>query len=125
MKTTESCSMCEKIAVMIETTKPLENLAGLPFTGNGQKPGWREYDIMAYAIVPRCVNGSVGIVDLYLCLEEDDLDDIDLPEYAEHFLRTQIFPKLKNFKEAHILPPSLSTPIDIGCWRYHHETVDD
>ena len=130
MKTTESCSMCERVAVMIETTKPLESIAGLPTTqknGKGTGTGWRKYDIMAYALVPRCVNGAVGIVDLYLCLEEDDLDDIDLAEYAEHFLKTKIFPQMDNFKEAHILPPSLSTPIDIGCWRLHHESheIDD
>lgn len=126
MKTTESCRMCEKVVVTIEKAVPFKNLEELPNTYKKHSTafGWKHYDIMEYALVPRCINGTIGIIDLYTCIEEDELDDVDIMEYTEHFLKTRIYPSMKNIKEAHLFAASLSTPTGIGCCRLQHELFD-
>jgi len=74
--------------------------------------------------VPRAVQGTTGIADLYLCLDEDDMDDIDILDYARKMFREKVFPAWKVGKEMQFLQPSLSPPVDLPCWKLRHEVAE-
>ena len=122
METTETCTMCEKMVVLVESAKTVSSPLQLPntFDSRSGNYGWRYHEIMAYALVPRTAKGTSGILDLYVCIEEDDLDDIDLRAYADRFLREEIFSKWGDFKSGRLLEPSLSRPDILECRKLRH-----
>ncbi len=122
MQTTESCHLCEKIVIVLESKEKLTSLSELPSTRDERqgKYVWRHTDLMSYALVPRAVQGTTGLVDFYLCIEEDDMDDIDVLGYAKRFFRETILPAWKNGKDVHLMQPSLSPPVDLDCWKLRH-----
>jgi hypothetical protein len=123
MQTTESCNLCEKIVLVLESKKPLATMLELPNTFDQEqgKYVWKRAGVMAYAIVPRAVEGTMGTADYYLCLDEDDMDDLDIMEYATKYFRETIFPEWKNGKDVHLMQPSLSPPTNLACWKLRHE----
>ena len=80
---------------------------------------------MGYALLPRSSDGKSATIDLFVCIEEDDLDDIDLLGYAKRFMEEQIVPKWKNVKAVHLLEPSLSPPGELPCKRVRRVSEDD
>lgn len=117
METPGRCELCEKIVVTLQITSPVESLLKLPNTYNSssRKYEWRFHEFMAYTLIPRAVENQTAIVDMYLCIDEDDLDDIDVRGYAEKFLREHILPHWKNFSKARVLEPVLAPPEIVDC----------
>ena len=119
MQTTTSCSLCEKVSVTFKSKRLLTSSLDLPNTydRHSKKYGWKHYNLMEYALVPRTINKTTGEVDLYVCMDEDEIDDIDLIEYAEELLHKEILPAWDKFSIEKVLPAYLSPPQDIGCRR--------
>ena len=76
------CRYCEKFILELEAHKEIDMLLELPNTYNPMTRtyGWRDRGVMAYALVPQAVHEHHGSVDVYVCVDEDDLDDLDLIE---------------------------------------------
>ncbi|MBI3194322.1 MAG: hypothetical protein HYZ34_07650 [Ignavibacteriae bacterium] len=127
METTESCKQCEKIELKIETTKAASGPLDLPNTFNSRtkKYVWKQTDLMAYALIPRAVKKTSAQVDMYLCIDEDVLDDIDVYGFATKFLYDQILPKWKNVKDVRLVEPLLSSAEELVCWKYRHESGNE
>ncbi len=126
MKTTESCTLCEKIVMTITSRAALASRQDLPntFDQRSKRFAWRHTDLLAYALVPRSFEGTTGSVDCYLCVEEDDLDDVDLLEYAETVLKEMFKKRWSNIRDIHLLPPSLAAADDLACWKLRHESEE-
>jgi hypothetical protein len=120
--TTESCSQCERLSVVVESARTLEDLRELPNTHDRHKGRyvWHSREFFGYALVPRSVRGKRGIIDAYFCIDEDDLDDIDVQGYASRFLREWVFPRWKNFKIVEISEPVLAVPDGLLCRKLRH-----
>jgi len=125
METTESCKYCEKFELHIETKQPISGPLDLPntFYPKTNKYVWKHTDMMAYAIIPKSVKGTVASVDLFLCIDEDILDDIDVNGYANKFLREEIIPKWNNLKDIHVSEPLLGCPDNLPCWKVQHKPM--
>ena len=124
MHTTEQrCKYCEKFVLEIELHKEIDMLLELPNTFDHilKTYEWRDTGFMAYALVPRTIHGTRGTIDVYVCVDEDDIDDIDLAEYTKKFLTHEILPSWGSVKHLDVSGPFLSPPLDIGCWRLRHE----
>jgi hypothetical protein len=122
MQTTESCSLCEKIVVTLEVEKPITDLSELPrtFDPNTGKYVWKQREFLSYTIVPRSAEGNTARVDLFLCVDEDDLDDIDLVAFAQRLFHEQVIPQWGNIRDAQFGRPSLSSPTELPCWKLRH-----
>ncbi|MBI3189764.1 MAG: hypothetical protein HYZ33_03855 [Ignavibacteriales bacterium] len=127
METTESCKQCEKIEVKIETKYVVSDLFDLPNTYNAKskKFVWRHTDFMAYALIPRLVKGTSAQVDMYLCIDEDVLDDIDVYGFASKFLNEQILPKWSSIKNVQLVEPLLSSAEELECWKFQHQSINE
>jgi hypothetical protein len=124
MQTAEShCKYCEKFVLDLESHKEIDMLLELPNTYDHtvKTYKWRDTGFMAYALFPRSIHGTHGLVDVYVCVDEDDIDDIDLSVYIRKFLTQEILPSQGNVKNMNLSGPFLSPPPDIGCWRLRHE----
>jgi len=106
------CTQCEKIVVEVESVDPILHLHDTPNTFDPAKGTyiWKEFDVMKYALVPRTAEYRKAWIELYLCLDEDDLDDIDLVEYAKAFLAKEISPRWPLFTVLSVGQPVLATP---------------
>jgi hypothetical protein len=122
MQTGEFCTLCEKVVVTFRSEQPIVSLSELPntFDPTSKKYSWKHYDLMEYALMPRKIEKTSGEVDLYICMDEDEIDDIDLMEYASEFLQKEIVPSWDNFQVVHVMSAFLSPPLDIGCRRIEH-----
>jgi hypothetical protein len=65
---------------------------------------------MKYALVLRAAEYRKAWVELYLCLGEDDLDNIDLVEYVKAFLVTVGTRCRLSFTVLSVGQPVLATP---------------
>ncbi len=126
MQTTESCRLCEKITLTLESRQWLDILMELPntFDPASRQYVWKHHGIMAYALIPQWIKGTTGGIDLYICIDEDDLDDLDLLSYATKFVHEEILRQWNSFTDVHLMPPALTAPVDIGCWKIRHEYQD-
>ena len=117
------CKYCEKFVLEIELHKEIDMLLELPNTFDHilKTYEWRDSGFMAYALCPRSIHGTHGIVDVYICVDEENIDDIDLSEYTKKFLIHEILPSWGSVKNTNLTGPFLSPPLDIGCWRLRHE----
>jgi hypothetical protein len=120
MDIADRCKFCEKITITVETTKAIKNPLELPNTFDVSKKQyvWKFHDFMAYALVPHTVEGTasrINTVDMYACIDEDDLDDIDVYGYTKRFFHERILPEWKNIKNVHLSEPVLDRPEDIEC----------
>ena len=117
MENNEHCKLCEKIVVTLEMSEPVDSLFELPNTYSraAGKYEWRFHDVMAYALIPRAIENRTAHIDMYLCIDEDDLDDIDVRGYAQRFLCDGILTQWKKFKNLHLLEPVLSSPEVVEC----------
>ncbi len=120
------CRYCEKFVLELDAHKDIDMLLELPNTYNPMTRAyeWRDRGIMAYALVPQTVHGHHGTVDVYVCIDEDDLDDLDLVDYTKQFLTREVLPSWGNYRDVRLAGPSLAPPLNIGCWRMHHEQND-
>ena len=112
------CSGCEKIAIELERQQPILNLLDVPNTFNRSKRMhvWRHYKLTNYVLVPRLAEQNRVWVDLYLCGDEDDLDDLDLVDYTKQFLEDEVLPEWKGFTVKHLAPSVLAVST-VGCLR--------
>jgi len=124
---TPQCKLCEKMVITIESHKFLETLLELPntFDAVNRQYVWKRDNDLSYVLIPQSIAGRTGVVDLYLCVDEDILDDIDVRGYAIKFLREEVFPHWQNFKDAHISEPMLSTPDVVGCWKLQRTGIGE
>lgn len=122
METTESCKLCEKIVITMESKKNIDRLLDIPntFDPSTRSFSWKFHEFFAYALIPRVTQGATSLIDLYLCMDEDVLDDIDVLGYAKRFMQEQIFSKWKNFKGAHFMEPTLTLPEGLVCRKLRH-----
>jgi len=122
METNEICTLCEKVVVTFSSEQPIVSLSELPNTFDpvSKKYSWKHYDLMEYALVPRKIDKTSGEVDLYICMDEDEIDDIDLMEYANEFLHKEIIPSWDNFQVVQVISAFLSPPFDVECRRMGH-----
>lgn len=127
METTESCKQCEKFGIQLRTEKPILEPLELPntFHKKTNKYVWKHTDLMAYAMIPRSVKGTTASIDMFLCIDEDILDDIDLAGYTSKFLNDVILPRWKNVKEFQLIEPILGTPDEIPCWKLQHQSLHE
>jgi hypothetical protein len=116
------CKYCEKFVLELESHKDFDMLLELPNTFDTvtKQHEWRDTGLFAYAIIPRSFHGAIGVIDVYVCIDEDDLDDLDLGEQTEKFLKQDILPSWGNFRTIRLAGPFLAPPADIGCWRARH-----
>ena len=122
MQTSESCRYCERVTVTVELIKPIESTSDLPNTydSTSGKYCWRIHDIMAYALIPRAIQGRMGQIDCYVCIDEDDLDDIDLEAYVRTFFKEIIMPQWRTLKGTHSSDPVLAPPEGVDCRKLRH-----
>ncbi len=80
---------------------------------------------MAYALIPRTVKKTSAQVDMYLCIDEDVLDDIDVYGFATKFLHEEVLPKWKNVKDVQLVELLLSSAEELTCWKYRHESLNE
>ncbi len=115
----KKCQYCEKYVLELELHKEIDMLLELPNTFDHltKKYEWRDTGLIAYTLMPRSIHGTHGIIDVYVCADEDDFDDLDLGEYLKSFLTHDILPSWGNLKNLQLSGPFLSPPVDIGCWR--------
>ena len=125
MQTNESCTCCEKIVMTLESSAPFKSLMDLPNTidPSTKRYAWMHHTMMTYAMIPQSINATTGVVDLYVCLDEDDLDDIDLRALAEEFLNRTMLPGQRNITRMLLSAPVLTAPKEIGCWKMHHQPL--
>ena len=126
-QTTVSCTQCEQLTIFVESDHSIKTVQELPNTYDRQeeKYSWRFHEFMGYALVPRLMDGTRGGIDLYLCIDEDDLDDIDVRGYAERFLRERILPTWKNVRMTGISDPMLATARGVKCRKLRHHVVEE
>lgn len=126
LRAEDSCTLCEKLTIIVESDWPIKSLGELPNTYDPHTKHyvWRYHEIMGYALIPRSFQAATGQIDLYLCIDEDDLDDIDVYGYADRFLREHIMPKWKRCKGIQLLQPTLSSPENIECRRLRHAELE-
>ncbi len=117
MLANESCTLCEKIAVTFKARQRLSTLFDLPNTYDlaTKEFTWKHHDLLEYALIPRKLDGTLGEVELCICIDEDELDDIDLTEYIGEFLQKEVLPAWGKFSVEKVLPALLSPPQDIEC----------
>ena len=125
MQTPEDCRFCEKIHIMVQTNKPVHALLELPntFDAKSKKYTWKSYGPMGYSLIPRAINGKHADVDFFICIDEDDLDDIDVLTYAEQFFKKEILPHWANITSTHFAEPILAPHENIECYRAEHFKV--
>lgn len=113
------CNQCEKIVIEVESVNPLTHLNDAPntFDPTSGVYAWKEFDLMKYALIPRAVEHRKAWVELFLCIDEDDLDDMDLLDYVNAFLKVEILPRWDSFSIISLAPAYLATPTLVGCWR--------
>jgi len=118
------CKYCEKFVLDLESHKEIDMLLELPNTYDPitKTYEWRDTGLLAYVLVPRSIHETHGMIDVYVCIDEDKIDDIDLGEYTKNFLTHEILPSWGNVKHMHLSGPFLSPPLEIGCWRLKHES---
>ena len=113
------CLQCEKIVVEFQSVDEVQRLLDAPNTFDSSRGTfvWKEFDLMKYTLIPRAIENTKAWVDLYMCIDEDDLDDMDLYEYAESFLKIGVLPQWTAFSVTHLVPPFQATPEMVACWR--------
>jgi len=125
MQTTESCTLCEKIAVTLEAKQPIGDLSEIPttFDPNSRTYTWVQHDFLSYAVVPRTVHGTTARVDMFFCVDEDDLDDVNLVECAERLLHERVLLQWNIFKNASFVQSGCSSSADLPCRKLRHDVL--
>jgi len=92
-------SDCLKIVVDFATTRSLSTSMDMPNTYDQSEDRfeWRTFEFMEYALVPREFNQGIARVDLYILMDEDDLDVIDEVRYIADFLTNELIPQWNGF----------------------------
>ncbi|MFI5253616.1 MAG: hypothetical protein ACHQQQ_14435 [Bacteroidota bacterium] len=122
-----SCNLCVKISFDLHSPKSLRNLSDAPSTYDGvsKKYEWRKYDLMSYAIVPKNFLPHGVQVDIYVCMDEDDLDDMDLKQYVGDFFTKSILPGWRGFTINSITEPTDEPPFEVGCPKVMHKSTEN
>ena len=115
--TTRSCNECEKVSIFLQSHEPIRDLEDLPSTYDTHEQSfvWKFHEFMAYIIVPRMIDGTLGVVDLYLCIDGEDSERIDVGGYAKRFLRERVFPQWPNFEIVYISDPTRASSPGVKC----------
>ncbi len=120
MDVTDTCKLCEKIVVTLDVDPRAKNAMELPNTYDAKKRAyaWKFHEFMAYALIPQSTgtaDGNTRLVDMFLCIDEDDLDDIDVQGFATKFFHEHILPGWKGIKHVKLSKPVLAHSDDLEC----------
>ncbi len=113
------CRLCVKLSVDLRCAGKPCLLSDAPNTFDvvSQKYEWKNFDLMNYALIPRALLANGVQVAMYICMDEEDLDDMDLNKYVESFLKESLLPLWQGFSVEHISEPTDEPPFEIGCPR--------
>ncbi|GEM_PF-1563713 len=123
MEIKEQCGQCEKFELNVQTVIPITRPIELPNTYSAQarKYIWKHTDMMAYALIPRSIEGTTATIDMFLCMDEDLMGEIDLTGYATRFLSEEIIPHWYNISDFSFKAPVLGAPEVLPCWKTQHQ----
>ena len=122
MKTTESCRYCEKVLVELVSPTPIASLLDVPntFDASRREYSWKIYDSAAYALVPRAIAKTSAELDVFVCMEEDDLDDIDLLEFVKEVVVRELASWKTSLRITRVTDSLLAPPAELQCYRQRH-----
>src|SRR5512140_1505491 len=117
METNETCNLCIKMTFELRSSRRLTEKSPVPTTFNADEGRyvWIESGLMACAVIPQERKPNGVEVDVLICMDEDDLDDVNLKPYVEDFFKSVILPKWRGFYVHHVHDPVDSHPGDAGC----------
>jgi hypothetical protein len=117
-----SCNLCVKVTLGLRCTKALRNIERAPSTYDAvsRKYEWKNFDLMDYAIVPKDILNDGVQVDVFVCMDEDDLDDVELKQYVGDFYTKTILPVWEGYSLSHISEPTDEPPFEVGCPKTKH-----
>ena len=126
MDTLNSCHMCVKVSFDLHSQNMIGNISEMPNTFDvvSGKYEWKQFGLMSYAIVPQSFRSNTARVDILVCMDEDDLDDIDLKSYVGSYFATEILPRWQGYSITESHDPIDSVPGDIGCLRAHYHGLE-
>lgn len=119
MRSDNPCKYCERVTVNVELTHPVETMADIPNTydPDSGRYCWRTHDVMSYALIPRAIQHHVGQLDCYVCMDDEDLADINLEAYVGRFFEESVMPQWTSLKRTYATPPVPAPPEGIECRR--------
>ena len=119
MNSINVCDMCVKVPVKLHSAKILKEDSEIPSTLDARsgKYEWKVYDLMACAIMPQNKLRHDARIEVLVCMDEDDLDDVDLQRYVAQFLQEVILPKWNGFAIAEVGEPVDTHPSAGACYR--------
>jgi hypothetical protein len=86
---------------------------------------WKSFDLMNYAIVPKVILNEGVQVDVFVCMDEDDLDDVDLKQYVGDFFMKTILPEWEGYSLSRISEPTDEPPFEVGCPKTKHSGIGE
>jgi hypothetical protein len=122
-----SCNMCVKVTLDLCCTMALRNVERAPSTYDGisRKYEWKKFDLMNYAIVPKIKLNDGVQVDVFVCMDEDDLDDMEIKEYVGEFFAKTILPAWEGYSLGHVSEPTDEPPFEVGCPKTKHSGMGE
>jgi hypothetical protein len=119
MRPDKPCKYCERVTVNLELAEPVETMDDIPNTydPDSGRYCWRIHDVMSYALIPRAIQQHVGQIDCYVCIDDEDLADINLEAYVGRFFAESVMPQWKSLKKTFAAQPVPAPPEGVACRR--------
>lgn len=113
------CAYCEMAFIDFETDRALTDPLEAPSTYDRANRcyHWVDAHAIKYLLVPRSLDRSTVHAELYLCLDEDDIRDVNLSEFLSVFIDREILSRWPTFRVAEIIPALVSAKPEGKCWR--------
>jgi hypothetical protein len=121
-QTMTSCRQCEKLSILVEAPQQILNVLELPNTYDPRHDEyvWKFHEFFGYALVPCVIDGTQATIDVYFCVDQDDLDDIDVRGYAMRFLSERISVLWKDVRILRVSEATLAFPVALLCRKPAH-----
>lgn len=119
---TDPCTACERLVVTVESSRPISGAEDLPNTYDaGQRSFvWKFHEFFGYALIPRSSHGKLAEIDCYLCIDEEDADDIDVHGYTGRFLREKVFQAYGHLRIVGLSQPIFDRTDELRCRKLKH-----
>lgn len=113
------CAYCEMAFIDFETDRALTDPLEAPNTYDRANRCYRWVDAHAikYLLVPRSLDRSTVHAELYLCLDEDDIRDLNLSDFLRTLVEQEILPRWPTFRLVDVIPALVSAKPEAPCWR--------
>lgn len=120
MYSTRPCTYCEMAFVEFESDRVLTDLLDAPNTYDRSRRTylWVETHTLKYLLIPRSVQNSTIHAELYLCVDEDDLKDLNLSDFLRTLIEQEVLLRWPSFRVADVIPALVSAKPDAQCWRF-------